>query len=289
MRQLQGVAGVTLTANLFFRVDMPVPFLRNLTGTVRTRRANRQLGAVLAFVAGAVNAGGFLAVQQYTSHMTGIVSMIADQFVLGNLLMVFAGFCALFAFICGAATTAILINWARHRQMYSEYAMSLALEAILLLLFGLLGANLETYVAVFLPATVMVLCFIMGLQNAIVTKLSQAQIRTTHVTGLVTDLGIELGKLIYWNRRHKDGTSSLVRADRDKLGIHSLILSMFLTGGVVGAFGFKHLGFSATLPLAVVLLVMAAIPMFDDIAPHLPNLRILKPSMPVDADKTPKP
>ncbi|MFT5591180.1 MAG: uncharacterized membrane protein YoaK (UPF0700 family) [Bradyrhizobium sp.] len=268
---------------------MPVPFLRNLTGTVRTRRANRQLGTVLAFVAGAVNAGGFLAVQQYTSHMTGIVSMIADQFVLGNMLLVVAGFCALLAFICGAATTAILINWARHRQMYSEYAMSLALEAVLLLLFGLLGAYLETYVAVFLPATVMVLCFIMGLQNAIVTKLSQAQIRTTHVTGLVTDLGIELGKLIYWNRRHKDGTSSLVRADRDKLGIHSLILSMFLTGGVVGAFGFKHLGFSATLPLAVVLLVMAAIPMFDDIAPHLPNLRILKPSMPVDADKTPKP
>ncbi|GAA4018690.1 YoaK family protein [Actimicrobium antarcticum] len=224
--------------------------------------------------------------------MTGIVSLIADEFILGNMLVVFTGVCALLSFISGAATTAILINWARHRQMSSEYAMSLALEAMLLLLFGLLGANLETYVAVILPSTVMVLCFIMGLQNAIVTKLSQAQIRTTHVTGLVTDLGIELGKLIYWNRRHRDGTSSLVRADRDKLGIHLLILSMFFVGGVSGAFGFKHLGFIATLPLAFLLLLMAAIPMYDDIAPRLLRLRQLKElkqSFSSAADKAPEP
>ncbi|MEC5217881.1 uncharacterized membrane protein YoaK (UPF0700 family) [Actimicrobium sp. GrIS 1.19] len=245
---------------------MPVLFLRRLTGTVRTRRANRQLGAVLAFVAGAVNAGGFLAIRQYTSHMTGVVSSIADELVLGNMTLVFTGFCALVAFMTGAATTAILINWARHRQMASEYAMSLALEAVLLLLFGMLGANLESYFYVIFPATVILLCFIMGLQNAIVTKLSRAEIRTTHVTGLVTDLGIELGKLIYWNRSKREDVEHFVMADRDKLAIHGTILAMFFFGGVVGAYGFKSLGFSATLPLAVALLVMAAIPMFDDLA-----------------------
>ena len=62
---------------------MPVQFARNLTGATRAARANGQLGMVLAFIAGALNAGGFLAVHQYTSHMTGIVSAIADNAVLG--------------------------------------------------------------------------------------------------------------------------------------------------------------------------------------------------------------
>lgn len=244
---------------------MPVSFLRRLTGRARTRRANRQLGAFLAFVAGAVNAGGFLAVRQYTSHMTGIVSAVADDLVLGNTLLAFSGLCALAAFLAGAATTAVLINWARHRRMHSEYALSLALEAALLIMFGLLGANLKLYVAVIVPATVILLCYIMGLQNAIVTKISKAEIRTTHVTGLATDLGIELGKLFYWNRTHAQDSAEYVAANRDKLAIHALILSMFFIGGVAGAFGFKSLGFIATVPLALILLALAVIPIADDL------------------------
>ena len=196
---------------------MPVHFLRRLTGRTRTRRANRQLGAFLAFVAGAINAGGFLAIKRYTSHMTGIVSSIADDLVLGNLLLAFSGLCALLSFLMGAATTAILINWARNRKMHSEYALSLALEAVLLMVFGFLGANLTSYVAVLFPITVMLLCYIMGLQNAIVTKISAAEIRTTHVTGLVTDLGIELGKLVYWNKSHAVTSEYFVAANRDRL------------------------------------------------------------------------
>lgn len=61
---------------------MPIKYARRLTGSERSRHANRHLGFALAFVAGAANAGGFLAVQQYTSHMTGIVSAMADNLVL---------------------------------------------------------------------------------------------------------------------------------------------------------------------------------------------------------------
>ena len=53
---------------------MPLAFARRLTGRKRSAAADRQLGFALAFVAGAINAGGFLAVQQYISHMTGILS-----------------------------------------------------------------------------------------------------------------------------------------------------------------------------------------------------------------------
>ncbi len=77
----------------------------------------------------------------------------------------------------------------------------------------MLGARLARIEGLFVPATVMLLCFIMGLQNAVITKLSHAEIRTTHVTGVVTDIGIELGKLSYCNRNSNAAIGKVV-ADR---------------------------------------------------------------------------
>ena len=244
---------------------MPLLTLQQLAARERTRQRNRQLGALLAFMAGAVNAGGFLAVQRYTSHMTGVVSSIADDLVLGHGLLVLAGLGALLAFIAGAAATAILINWARRRQMQGEYALSLLLEAALLLLFGLLGANLNELIEVFMPTTVLLLCFIMGLQNAIVTKISQAEIRTTHMTGVITDLGIELGKLLYWNRTPDTPAEPMVRANRDRLRLHATLLACFAGGGLAGALAFQSLGYYATLPIALLLAGLAAVPILDDL------------------------
>jgi uncharacterized membrane protein YoaK (UPF0700 family) len=155
---------------------------------------------VLTFVAGAANAGAFLAVHQYTPHMTGIVSSMADHLMIGAWDVVMAGVGALVAFVAGAACSAVLVNLGRRRTLHSEFAGPLLLEAALLLFFGLLGSRLAELHAYFVPLTVMLLSFTMGLQNALITKLSRAEIRTTHVTGIVTDIGIELGKMAYWNR-----------------------------------------------------------------------------------------
>ncbi|MBU7442226.1 YoaK family protein [Paraburkholderia fungorum] len=241
---------------------MPINYLRGFTKPERSDETNRRLGRSLAFVAGAANAGGFLAVGQYTSHMSGIVSSLADNLALGELDVVVAGLSSLLSFLIGAATSAILINWGRRRDSHSQYAVPLLLEASLLLFFGLLGSNLETHRVLFVPATVCVLCYVMGLQNAMITKISKSEIRTTHVTGLVTDIGIELGKLFYWNvgATHRN----VVRADREKLFLLGSLLLSFLMGGLTGAFGFRHLGFVATVPLAIILLTLAVVPIVDD-------------------------
>jgi uncharacterized membrane protein YoaK (UPF0700 family) len=243
---------------------MPAAFLTSLTHRERTRRANRQLGGILTFVAGAVNAGGFLAVARYTSHVTGVVSSIADELVLGHTALALAGAAMLLCFLLGAMTTAILVSWGRRHALHSEYALPLMLEASLLLVFGLLGANLSRFQDLFIPATALLLCFIMGLQNAVITKISNAEIRTTHMTGIVTDLGIELGRLLYLNLDEHRHNRQFVKADREKLGIHAAILGLFVSGGVAGALAFRAGGFGATLPLAGLLLMMSAPPILRD-------------------------
>jgi uncharacterized membrane protein YoaK (UPF0700 family) len=65
---------------------MPIHYASRLMGRQRTSDGNRHLGFALAFVAGATNAGGFLAVQQYTSRMTGLVFAMADSLAFGSLL-----------------------------------------------------------------------------------------------------------------------------------------------------------------------------------------------------------
>lgn len=244
--------------------------LRTLVGKTRTRRANRQLGWVLAFVAGAINAGGFLAVHRYTSHMTGIVSGMADDLALGSLSLALAGLVLVGFFVAGAMTTAVLTHWARRRQLNSEYAVSLLLEAALLLLFGVLGTYLAHFTTLLIPATVALLCFIMGLQNAIVTKISSAEIRTTHMTGVITDLGIELGKLVYWNRAVEPADPRFVRASRDKLMIHGTILLCFVSGGLAGALAFKFMSYGATIPIAALLAALALVPVLDDLTRRTP-------------------
>ena len=123
-----------------------------------------------------------------------------------------------------------MINFSRRRRLHSQYALPLALEAGLLLLFGILGAQLMSVPGFFVPLTVVLLCFIMGLQNAIITKLSNAEVRTTHITGMVTDIGIELGRLIYFNR-NRDGELPPVRANRERLRINALLVGSFFIGG----------------------------------------------------------
>ncbi|MGE5517693.1 MAG: YoaK family protein [Bacteroidota bacterium] len=243
---------------------MPLRFLRRLSGDRRSADANRHLGLSLAFVAGAMNAGGFLAVDQYTSHMTGIVSSVADNLAINNLELVLTGIGSVAAFVAGAAYSSVLINWGRHHRTHSRYAYPLLWEAGLLLVFGLMGGTLELKSG-FISITVTLLCFIMGLQNAIITKVSNAEIRTTHMTGIITDIGIELGKMVYLNSQDASAHYQPVRANWRRLGLLVSLLAAFSSGGVAGALGFKYIGYASTLPLAAMLVLLAIVPLVDDV------------------------
>lgn len=242
---------------------MPINYSRRLAGKDRSTPYNRQLGTILAFVAGATNAGGFLAVHQYVSHMTGIVSSIADQLALGWFGAALSGLGILCSFLLGAICSSLMINYSRRHALHGEYALPLLLEALLLLCFGLVGARLNHVDGEFVSLTILLLSFIMGLQNAVITKLSMSEIRTTHVTGIVTDIGIEIGRMLYWNKAHLEHMPD-VAANLPRLKVLTSLLLSFTVGGIIGALGFKHVGYFSTVPLALTLMLLIIAPIADD-------------------------
>jgi uncharacterized membrane protein YoaK (UPF0700 family) len=102
----------------------------------------------------------------------------------------------------------------------------------------------------------------MGLQNAVITKISDAEIRTTHVTGMITDIGIQMGKLFYFNRRAGEEP---VRADRRYLGLLALLVTLFFAGGTLGGELYPRLGFHLMLPLALLLALPTILPVAADL------------------------
>lgn len=241
-------------------------YSRRLTGKVRTYSANAELACFLSFVAGAINAGGFLAVKQYTSHMSGIVSEMADMVALGDFSLVLWGLGAVMAFMAGSATTEIIINYTRHRYLQSEYALPIFIEAGALIFFGLLDGIHWHFSWLWTSLTVATLCYIMGLQNAIITDISQYALRSTHITGTVTDIGMELGKAFYWNRAsRKDPSIQPVKSNKKKFKLLVQVLILFFIGGIVGAYGFKTFGFMFTCAIAGILVYLASGPMLEDI------------------------
>ena len=244
---------------------MVLAYSRRLSGKLRTQSANAELACFLSFVAGAINAGGYLAVREYTSHMSGIVSQMADMTVLGDWHIVLWGLGAVMAFIAGSATTTVIIHFARNSYLQSEYALPIFLEACALMLFGMLDGAQWYLPWLWTSLTVATLCYIMGLQNAIITDISHYALRSTHVTGTVTDIGIELGRLLYWNRgARRDANLVPVRSNKKKFKLLLQVLVLFFVGGVVGALGFKHLGYMFTCGMASLLVYIASGPLWDD-------------------------
>lgn len=254
--------------------------LRYLTNRHRSPSTNMALGLLLAFNAGAVNAGGFLVLHMYTSHMTGFASQLADGMVLGSWKLLLNALGAILAFTAGAALCAVLVNWARQRRLYSVYALPLMLEALMLIPFGLMGTVTLTWNTPFaVPLTVLLLSFMMGLQNAVGSKTSGGSTRTTHMTGNFTDLGMELGKLLFWkSQTHTPKFHTvLILHNWTRMQTSAGLIAMFVLGGVSGALGFKYIGFFCVVPLAALLLALSVPPFLRDAAQSSESLsRFLK-------------
>lgn len=222
-------------------------------GDDRSSNIDLVLAGLLSSTAGALNAVGFLIAGSFTANMTGNISASADQLANGAVLVSLSFLGLVVAFICGAGMAALVIQTGERRQIRSVYALAIAAEAMILLL---LGATLVLSSVAFQSGAhetflVIVLSFVMGLQNAVTTMISRARVRTTHVSGMATDIGIELAALV--------GVQGARGAAMTKLRLHSLTLACFAIGGVCGALVFQLVG-SWLFVIAAAVLLLIAVP-----------------------------
>ncbi|WP_394181740.1 YoaK family protein [Yoonia maritima] len=218
-------------------------------GDARTPNIDLVLAGLLSSVAGALNAVGFLIAGSFTANMTGNISAFSDHIANGAIPIAFSFLGLVVAFICGASMAALAIQAGERKHIRSVYALAVAAEAIILLLVGttlVMSSATEHEISL-----VITLSFIMGLQNAVTTMISRARVRTTHVSGMATDIGIELAALV--------GSETSRRAVVPKLWLHSLTLACFTSGGFCGALLFQIVG-SWLFIFAATLLLLIAVP-----------------------------
>ena len=166
-------------------------------GKTRTVKHNLQIASLLSFVAGIVNVAGFLAVQHLTTNVTGHFAYFVDEVFQVHFWKGLVYFLYILFFFLGAFISSLLVEYVALKNENKTYILPIVIEIVLLLFVASLGKNLiESYANLI----VCILLFAMGLQNSLVTKISDATVRTTHLTGLFTDLGIELSQLFFYKK-----------------------------------------------------------------------------------------
>ena len=181
----------------------------------------------LAFVAGIVNVVGLLGFEhQAVSHLTGTTSMLAAALADVHLSAAMHLAAVIGSFMAGTVLSGFIIQEST-LQLGRRYGVALLLEALLL---GVAVPLLERH-SVFGMYSASCAC---GLQNALVSTYSGAVVRTTHLSGMFTDLGIFLGHSLRG-----------LPVDGRKVRLYLLIISAFLCGGITGTVAFHRLGYPA--------------------------------------------
>ncbi len=235
------------------------------------------LALVLPFVAGAVNASGFFIVGVYTSHVTGSVARIGDEIAQGNFRLAGSFALLVLTFFAGAVTATFLVEKANRRHR-ARYTAALTVEAIALVAVTVVGIVTSRDFSLLHVVASSLLSFAMGAQNALVTKVSGAVVRTTHLTGIVTDMGIEVVRLAAWFQRQTRGHSAFQRAlelwrvrghaELKRLRLHAAIFGSFMTGAIGGPVLYLHTGYASMLFPVAVLVALAAFDSTFGLRPH---------------------
>jgi uncharacterized membrane protein YoaK (UPF0700 family) len=263
-----GTRRVTSRIEHLIAAHQPFPEMFHREGADRTDLENRLLAGYLALVAGFVNSAGFICVGSFTSHATGNVGRLADDLALGMFeSALFAGFMVI-AFFLGAFTVSMFLESEILPHRHHAYGVLLLGEAALL-------ALPIRFFPSFLPrpddVQATVLCFAMGMQNSFVTRLSGAVVRTTHLTGVLTDIGIEAARWFRYLRatvghsggiRLTVGAAAVQKPHGPKAALLITVFVAFVVGSAHGAFLATRFGRHAFLFPSGALIVGALYALF---------------------------
>ena len=218
-------------------------------GKNRTFIHNLRLATLLSFVAGIVNVTGVLSVQTLTTNVTGHFAYFAEEIMKRDYAAAITFFVFTIFFLLGAFTSNFLAELISKKHPNLSHVIPISLEMIVLISVGIFGiaSELSSIEGKWIAFAML---FAMGIQNSLVTKISQSTVRTTHLTGLFTDLGIELSQLFFYKKpeeKKKLKTSIYLRLS---------IIIFFFIGCISGGFLYNLLEMK-TLFIAATFLLFA--------------------------------
>ncbi|MEN9448913.1 MAG: hypothetical protein RJA25_2203 [Bacteroidota bacterium] len=222
-------------------------------GNHRTLKHNLGIASLLSFVAGIVNVSGFLTVQRLTTNVTGHFAFIVEEFLKLHFWQGFVYFLYIFFFFLGSFVSSFIVETASLKSDRFIYIIPAIIESIILLVLAILGQFIVPQYPNILACS---LLFAMGLQNSLVTTISNATVRTTHLTGLFTDLGIELSQLFFY--KHKDQRSKL----HSSIKLRLTIIIFFFLGGLLGGILYSSI---KLFVLAIAAFILIAGTIYDDL------------------------
>lgn len=194
-------------------------------GKTRTLNHNLKIASLLSCVAGIVNVAGFLAVQRLTTNVTGHFAFFVDEAFKLNFWGGLVYFFYIFFFFAGSFVSNFIVEAISKKDDQYIYVIPASIECIILFTIGFLGQKLVTESPNIIAFS---LLFAMGMQNSLVTTISNARVRTTHLTGLFTDLGIEFSQLFFY--KQKEQKHQL----KSSIKLRLSIITFFFIGGVAG-------------------------------------------------------
>lgn len=198
----------------------------------------------MAFQAGMLNVGGFMACHRFVSHVTGFATFFGMDISQGAHTHAFGMLAVPLFFLFGAALSGSLVDiklqTGEKPKYYIVFGFIFALILIVLVggvsgEFGKFGEPLSVVSDYTLLA---LLCMACGIQNGVITTVSKSVIRTTHLTGITTDLGIGLVRVLHKEKLAGKFTEEF-RANLMRIGI----ISFFGMGSVIGAAIFHRHGY----------------------------------------------
>lgn len=158
----------------------------------------------------------------------------------------FIVFLYIFSFFLGAFVSNTLVESITKINEKNIFIIPVAVEILILTIIGITGKYLVVQNANIIALS---LLFAMGLQNSLVTKISNAVVRTTHLTGLFTDLGIEMSQLLFY--KSKEQREKLISTIR----LRGRIIIFFFIGGVTAGLLYSQINFYSLLIPALLLAI----------------------------------
>jgi uncharacterized membrane protein YoaK (UPF0700 family) len=217
-------------------------------GKNRTFIHNLRLATLLSFVAGIVNVTGVLSIKTLTTNVTGHFAYFAEEVMKHNYSAAITFFIFTIFFLIGSFVSNFLAELISKKHPNLSHVIPITLEIIVLIGVGIFGgqSELSSFEGKWIAFSML---FAMGIQNSLVTKISQSTVRTTHLTGLFTDLGIELSQLFFYKKPEE--TKKL----KTSIYLRLSIIIFFFLGCFSGGFMYIFLEMKTLFVSAFFLLV----------------------------------